>query len=64
MAAKKSYRPQVFSKLSFLVKLDGIALTEKDKDRVKNEYIVLTTELILSSLRNQSKTISDISTKQ
>jgi hypothetical protein len=38
IAAKKSYRPTVFQRLSTLIKLDGIALTDKDKERVKNEH--------------------------
>jgi Leucine-rich repeat (LRR) protein len=38
IAAKKSYRPTVFQRLGGLVKLDGIALTDKDKERVKNEH--------------------------
>ncbi len=41
IAAKKSYRASVFAKLGNLQKLDGIAITEKDKENVKNDYIVL-----------------------
>ena len=41
LAAKKTYRASVFCKLNRLLKLDGVAFTEKDKERVKNDFIVL-----------------------
>jgi hypothetical protein len=34
-----------------LVKLDGIALTDKDKERVKNDHIVLTKDIISESIK-------------
>jgi hypothetical protein len=34
-----------------LVKLDGIALTDKDKERVKNDHIILTKEIISESIK-------------
>ena len=54
IAAKKSYRPTVFSRLASLVKLDGIALTEKDKERVKNDNILLTRDLIVEAFKGAS----------
>jgi hypothetical protein len=51
IAAKKSYRPTVFQRISGLVKLDGIALTDKDKERVKNDHIVLTKDIISESIK-------------
>jgi Leucine-rich repeat (LRR) protein len=51
IAAKKSYRPTVFQRISGLVKLDGIALTDKDKERVKNDNILLTRELITEIIK-------------
>jgi hypothetical protein len=37
-----------------LVKLDGIALTEKDKERVKNDNILLTRDLIVEAFKGAS----------
>ena len=51
IAAKKSYRPTVFQRLQGLVKLDGIALTDKDKERVKNDHIVLTRDIIVDTIK-------------
>ena len=51
IAAKKSYRPTVFQRIAGLVKLDGIALTDKDKERVKNDHIVLTKDIISDSIK-------------
>ena len=51
IAAKNSYRPTVFQRISGLVKLDGIALTDKDKERVKNDHIVLTREIITDPIK-------------
>ena len=34
-----------------MVKLDGIALTDKDKERVKNDHIILTREIITDSIK-------------
>lgn len=51
IAAKKSYRPTIFQKLTALVKLDGIALTDKDKERVKNDHIVLTRDIIIETIK-------------
>jgi hypothetical protein len=56
IAAKKSYRPTVFQRISGLVKLDGIALTDKDKERVKNDHIVLTKEIITESIKGAGTT--------
>jgi Leucine-rich repeat (LRR) protein len=58
IAAKKSYRPTVFSRLSILVKLDGIALTDKDKERVKNDHICLTREIVVDALKGAANTNS------
>lgn len=55
IAAKKSYRPTVFSRLASLIKLDGIALTEKDKERVKNDNILLTRDLIVEAFKGASQ---------
>ena len=33
------------------MKLDGIALTDKDKERVKNDHIVLTKDIISDSIK-------------
>jgi hypothetical protein len=35
-----------------LIKLDGIALTDKDKERVKNDNVIVSRELIIESLKN------------
>lgn len=51
IAAKKSYRPTVFQRLACLVKLDGIALTDKDKERVKNEHTQLTREMVVEAIK-------------
>lgn len=51
IAAKKSYRPTVFSKIQALVKLDGIALTDKDKERVKNDHITLSKDIIVEAIK-------------
>lgn len=51
IAAKKSYRPTVFSRISTLVKLDGIALTDKDKERVKNDHISLNREIVVEAVK-------------
>jgi Leucine-rich repeat (LRR) protein len=51
IAAKKSYRPTVFSRIATLIKLDGIALTDKDKERVKNDHINLSRELVNEALK-------------
>jgi Leucine-rich repeat (LRR) protein len=56
IAAKKSYRPTVFSRITSLAKLDGIALSEKDKERVKNDHIVLTRDLINEVLKGGAVT--------
>ena len=55
ISAKKSYRASVFSKLSSLLKLDDIAITDKDKDRVKNDFIVLNTQIIMDTMKVQVK---------
>lgn len=60
LAAKKSYRATVFSRLAQLIKLDGIAITDKDKERVKNDFITLSPELILESLKIVNKNMSDL----
>jgi hypothetical protein len=41
----------VFQRISGLVKLDGIALTDKDKERVKNDHIILTREIITDAIK-------------
>ena len=51
IAAKNSYRATVFQRISGLVKLDGIALTDKDKERVKNDHIFLTKEIISEAIK-------------
>lgn len=51
IAAKKSYRPTVFQRLGCIVKLDGIALTDKDKERVKNEHTQLTREMVVEAIK-------------
>jgi hypothetical protein len=51
IAAKNSYRPTVFQRITGLVKLDGIALTDKDKERVKNDHIILTREIITDAIK-------------
>ena len=33
------------------MKLDGIALTDKDKERVKNDHIMLTREIITDAIK-------------
>jgi hypothetical protein len=38
--------------------LDGIALTDKDKERVKNDHIVLTKEIISDSIKGASTSTS------
>lgn len=58
IAAKKSYRPTVFQRISGLVKLDAIALTDKDKERVKNDHITLTKEIISESIKGANTTAS------
>lgn len=64
IAAKKSYRPTVFSRISTLVKLDGIALTDKDKERVKNDHISLTREIVVDALKGAATASSTKSTTQ
>lgn len=51
IAAKKSYRPTVFQRITTLVKLDSIALTDKDKERVKNDHIALSREIIIEAIK-------------
>jgi hypothetical protein len=45
--------------LSSLQKLDGIGITEKDKERVKNDYIALSIQIITDALRVQNKNVGD-----
>lgn len=59
LAAKKSYRATVFSRLAQLIKLDGIAITDKDKERVKNDFITLSPEFIMESLKNNNKNATE-----
>lgn len=53
IAAKKSYRSTVFGRLAqSLVKLDGIAQTDKDKEKVKNgEFTIITKDLVLENVK-------------
>lgn len=60
IGAKKSYRPTVFSRLSQLIKLDGIAQTDKDKERVKNDHVILSRELLIENLKNNNKGVVDV----
>mmetsp|Transcript_8729 Transcript_8729/g.8018 ORF Transcript_8729/g.8018 Transcript_8729/m.8018 type:complete len:356 (+) Transcript_8729:184-1251(+) len=59
IAAKKSYRAQVFMRLPNLQKLDDISITEKDKEMVKNDFIVLNEEIIFDALKVQKKNVSN-----
>ncbi len=61
LAASSKYRPTVFSKLAgSLIKLDGIALSDRDKERVKNDFISLSMDIIQESLKSSNKNISDL----
>jgi hypothetical protein len=55
ISAKKSYRAVVFQRINTLIKLDGIALTDKDKERVKNDNVALTKDIIMESLKTLVK---------
>lgn len=60
IAARKSYRATVFSRLvTTLVKLDGIAQTDKDKERVRQDFQTVTRELIIENVRAQIKNDSN-----
>jgi hypothetical protein len=43
-----------------LIKLDGIAITDKDKERVKNDFITLSSDIIIESLKNSTKNIHEL----
>ena len=66
LSAKKSYRATVWQRLQGLIKLDGIAITDKDKERVKNENVVITKELIGEVLKSVIKNVdyNSIKTKK
>jgi hypothetical protein len=57
LSTKSNYRPQIFTKLSYLQKLDSLSFSEKDKERVNNESKVLSKDLITESLKDQRKNI-------
>lgn len=59
IATKKSYRAQIFTKLSYLNKLDGFSFSEKDKERVNIEMKTLSTALIVESVKDQRKNLFD-----
>jgi hypothetical protein len=52
IATKKSYRAMVFTKLSYLNKLDNFSFSEKDKERVNNDMKTLTIQLIIESVKD------------
>lgn len=56
IAAKKSYRPTVFQRLlsTGLAKLDGIAMSDKDKERVRSDNTLLTRDLVIEALKSGS----------
>lgn len=51
IAAKKSYRRTVFSRIVSLIKLDGIAINDKDKERVRNDNVFLSRDIIVEYLK-------------
>jgi Leucine-rich repeat (LRR) protein len=55
IATKKNYRSMMFSRLENLSKLDGIAFTDKDKERVEDEDKILSMHLIMESSIEQRK---------
>ena len=57
IATKKSYRAMVFTKLSYLNKLDNFSFSEKDKERVNNDMKTLTIQLIIESVKDQRKNL-------
>lgn len=44
-----------------LTKLDGIAMTDKDKEKIKNELINLNYHFVKDMLRNSNKSKSEVS---
>jgi Leucine-rich repeat/Leucine Rich repeats (2 copies) len=57
LASKKNYRIKVFEMVSGLAKLDGTALTDKDKEQSETAAVQLTTDIIKTALRSQKKNI-------
>ncbi len=47
----------VFTKLSYLNKLDNFSFSEKDKERVNNDMKTLTIQLIIESVKDQRKNL-------
>ena len=43
-----------------LTKLDGIALTERDKERQKSDFVSLSMEIVQESLKQSNKNASDL----
>jgi Leucine-rich repeat (LRR) protein len=57
IATKKSYRAQIFTKLPFLQKLDGLSFSEKDKERVNMESKILSVQMVMDSVKDQRKAL-------
>ena len=55
LATKKSYRAQIFTKLPFLQKLDGLSFSEKDKERVNSDSKVVSVQMVMDSVKDQRK---------
>lgn len=47
----------IFTKLSYLNKLDNFSFSEKDKERVNNDMKTLTVQLIIESVKDQRKNL-------
>lgn len=52
IATKQTYRSSVFSRMSYLNKLDGTSFSDKDKERVDNEGKPLTVAMILDAVKD------------
>lgn len=52
IATKKSYRAQIFTKLSYLQKLDGMSFSDKDKETVNNETRTLTIQMVMEAVKD------------
>ena len=52
IATKATYRALVFTRMSYLSKLDGASYSEKDKECVDNEGMPLTVAMILDAVKD------------